>query len=225
MAQRITAAFLRVEGFLWNGGGLSALAHIAANGQGFTERALRFGRVAATAPVAAMLRQTDPVQAQRIVCLSLRGMSEDRIAVLGREYLDEVLKPKIRPEARSWMERWRREGHLVILVSESISEVVTPLRQGFKAVDDVVSNVLEFRNGKATGKLKPPVLGGEATRKWVERYAREKGIDLAASTACAAYGTDQPLLSTVGHPFIVNPDMILRQTARKARWPQLRMSR
>ncbi|MFH1018222.1 MAG: haloacid dehalogenase-like hydrolase [Pseudomonadota bacterium] len=200
-------------------------AYIAANGQGFTERALRLGRVAATAPLAAVLRKTNPAQASRIVYLSFRGMSEDRVAVLGQEYFNEILRPKIRPEALGLIERFRNDGHRVVLISELISEVVTPLLEYLKEPDQLVSNALEFRNGKATGRLKPPVLGGTATRKWLERFSSDEKIDLKHSTACAAYNTDRPLLRGVGSPFIVNPDLILRQSARESRWPELSLAR
>jgi phosphoserine phosphatase len=218
-----TAAFIRVEGVLLNGGIMGSSAYLAANGQGFTERALRLGQIALTGPVAGMLKHTNGALANQIIYQVFRGMSADRIAVLGQEYFDEVLKPRLRTEAYDLIDRSKRDGHMVVLVSEAIGEVVRSLRGHIPGVDLVASNALVFRNGRATGKLKEPVLGGLHTGKWIERFAREHAVDLASSVAYASRATDQPLLSAVGHPCAVNPDLILRQTARESNWRALEL--
>src|SRR5581483_7981175 len=56
---------------------------------------------------------------------------------------------------------------------------------------------------------------------FVRRFADERGIDLKESTAYADDAADLPLLSCVGRPVAVNPDLRLRVTARSHRWPIL----
>jgi phosphoserine phosphatase len=114
----------------------------------------------------------------------------------------------------------KRDGHRVVLLSEGIREIVERLGEVFGA-DQIVCNRLEYERGECTGKLLEPVVGGHDTGKWLRSYATEHGIDLAHSTAYAAYGADLLVLSAVGRPCAVNPDFALRAAARDADWPVL----
>ena len=80
------AAFFRAEGVLLSRGVLAATAYYAANAQKFSERALRLGVVALSAPLQGLLGQNDRTLANRLAFLAARGMSEDRLAELGEEY-------------------------------------------------------------------------------------------------------------------------------------------
>lgn len=214
-----TAAFFRVEGTLLNRGALAASAYLAANGQGFRERFLRLGGIALAAPVFGILGQNDRTMANRVAYLALRNMSEDRVSVLGREYFDDVLKGKLLASGLDLLKRMKQEGHMTVLLSEGIEEVVGPLRDELSDVDHFVCNRLEFRDGDCTGRLLDPIIGGHETRRWVTRFAEEHNIDLGRSVAYAAHGPDLLLLAAVGSPCAVNPDFTLRRAAEEAEWP------
>lgn len=213
-----TAAFFRVEGTLVGQGVLAATAYLAGNAQGFAERAIRLGHVVLAAPVFGLLGQNDRTLANRIAHLAYRGMSEDRVAVVGEEYFEDVLKDKVLEAGRELLKRARGDGHRVVLLSEQLSHVVSPLAAHLGA-DDMVCNRLEFKDGAATGRLLDPVIGGHDGGRWVTRYAEEHGLDLARSVAYAAHGPDLLLLAAVGRPCAVNPDFTLRRAAREADWP------
>ncbi len=78
-----TAAFFRAEGVLLKRGPISAAAWLAANGKGLRERAFRLGQLAVAAPLAGLLSQNDRTLSSRLAWAACRGMSEDRLAVLG----------------------------------------------------------------------------------------------------------------------------------------------
>jgi phosphoserine phosphatase len=117
------------------------------------------------------------------------------------------------------LRRARAEGKRVVLLADSVDVVVKPLVEHLRCVDDYVCNRLEFRSGYATGKLLDPVIGGHDGGRFIETYAREHGIDLAASSAYGAHGPDVLMLAAVGRPCAVNPDYTLRRAAREAGWP------
>ena len=214
-----TAAFFRVEGTLVSQGTLAATAYLAGNAQGFGERLLRLGGVALAAPVFGLLGQNDRTLANRVAHLAYRGMSEDRIAVLGEEYFDDVLKGKVLETGRDLLKKARADGRRIVLLSEGLSLVMDPLAAYLGGVDDLICNRLEFTDGEATGKLLDPVVGGHDGGRLIARYAAEHGIDLARSVAYAAHGPDMLLLAAVGSPCAVNPDFTLRRAAREADWP------
>jgi phosphoserine phosphatase len=216
-----TAAFFRVESTLIARGASSATAYFAANGAGFADRALKLGQVALTAPVYSILGQSDRVLANRLAYLPLRGMSEDRIAVLAEEYFDGILRERVLPQGADLLRDARRNGHRVVLISDAVAQIAELLVAHLRHVDDYVCNRLEFKDGYATGKLIEPVVGGHDSAAWVRRYAQEHAIDLTRSLAYAAHGPDLLLMTAVGSACAVNPDFTLRRAARQADWPIL----
>lgn len=215
-----TTAFFRVEGILVDRGALAASAYFASNAQGLAERAFRVSALALGAPVYGWLAQTDRTLATRAAYLSLRHMSEDRIAELADEYFEEILRDRIYERGKELVKQARKDGHRVVLLSEGIEQVVGRLA-GELGADTCVCNRLEFVRGEATGKLLEPVIGGHDSSNWVKRYAAEHDVDLRRSVAYAAHGADILLLSAVGRPCAVNPDFSLRAAARDADWPVL----
>lgn len=219
MNHRNTAAFFRVEGIVLGRGVLAASAYIAANAKKFGERALRLGLVALAAPVHGILGQTDRALAHRLVHLAFRGMSEDRVAVLAEEYAEDILKDKILDHGLELMKRAKGEGRRVVLLSDGIASIMDPLAKHLRHYDDLVCNHLEFRDGEATGRLQEPVIGGASGGRWLQQYAAQHDLDLAHSAAYGSHGPDMLLLSAVGKPCAVNPDFVLRRSARDADWP------
>ena len=219
MNHRNTAAFFRVEGIVLGRGVLAASAYIAANAKKFGERALRLGLVALAAPVHGLLGQTDRALAHRIVHLAFRGMSEDRVAILAEEYAEDILKGKLLDQGVELMKRARDEGRRVVLLSDGVSSIMEPFARHLKHHDELVCNHLEVRDGEATGKLLDPIIGGASGGRWLRQYALEHDLDLAHSAAYGSHGPDMLLLSAVGRPCAVNPDFVLRRSARDADWP------
>jgi phosphoserine phosphatase len=159
--------------------------------------------------------------ANRLAYLPLRGMSEDRIAVLAEEYFEGVLRDRILAQGTELLREARRAGHRVVLTSDGLHQVAEQVVAHLRHVDDFICNRLEFRDGYATGKLLDPVVGGHDSAAWVRRYAQEHDLDLTRSLAYAAHGPDLLLMNTVGSACAVNPDFTLRRAARQADWPIL----
>ena len=213
------AAFFRIEGTLVPAGPCTAAAYFAANAAGFTERALKLGQVALTAPLYSLLGQSDRVLANRLAYLPLRNMSEDRIAELATEYFDGFVRDRMLQGGVELLREARRRGQRVVLISDGLLQVVELIAAELRYVDDYVCNRLEVRDGYVTGKLLEPVIGGHDSAAWVRRYAGEHAIDLGTSVVYAAHGPDLLLMSAVGAACAVNPDFTLRRAARQADWP------
>lgn len=220
-----TAAFFRVEGTILKQGVLGLAAHLAANGNGLGERALRLGGVAFAAGFRGLMGQNDRTMANRLAYLCLRDMSEDRVYTLSEEYFAEILKDKVLDSGVELLKKARQEGHTTVLLTENIDCVMAPLKSHFKGlVDHLVCNRLEFKDNFCTGRLIDPVIGGHESRKWATDFASENDIDLNRSVAYAANGPDLLLLAAVGRPCAVNPDYALRKAAKEADWPVMEYS-
>jgi phosphoserine phosphatase len=208
------AAFFRLEGPLSAPSAARAAAWIGGNAQHLSERALRFGAALAAAPLAGAL---DGATAGRFAWAALRETSEDRLRVLGEEYAEEKLVPTLRPVGLDLFEQCRRDGCLLVVVSDSLREVADVVGRHLRA-DVVVANAMEIRNGRATGRLVDPVVGrfgGERLRS----LAGAHDVDLSRARAYGSAGDDQLLLAAVGLPCAVAPDRALRRVARDLDWP------
>ena len=84
-----------------------------------------------------------------------------------------------------------------------------------------MTNRLEFVDGYATGRLLPPVMAAATKASWMRIYAEKENLNLSDCYGYSDSMSDLPMLSVVGHPTAVNPDIRLRNTALQHDWPIL----
>ena len=80
----------------------------------------------------------------------------------------------------------------------------------------------EVVDGRYTGRPAGPFTYREGKAVAMRELAAAEGIDLAASYAYSDSESDLPMLRTVGHPVVVNPDAALRRVAREEGWEVMR---
>ncbi|HEY6460660.1 MAG TPA: haloacid dehalogenase-like hydrolase, partial [Polyangiaceae bacterium] len=88
-----------------------------------------------------------------------------------------------------------------------------------------ISNRLEVKDNYATGKLLRPIVAGPEKARLVREWAKAHGEDLGECFAYSDSTSDVPLLSVVGHPCVVNPDLRLSKLARTYDWPVIHLGK
>jgi thioester reductase-like protein len=151
------ATFWRVEGSLLNLGAVRPVAFFTWNAQRFSERWLRRGGVALLALIRPLLYGFDRIFATRALHTLLRGVSRDRLDLLGEEYFNYVLKPKLKLNGVAELKEAQARGAHIVLVSQGLDHVMGPLARSL-GVERLIANRLEFRDGLATGRLLSPVI-------------------------------------------------------------------
>ena len=151
------ATFWRVEGSLLNLGAVRPVAFFTWNAQSFSERWMRRGGVALLAMIRPLLYAFDRIFATRALHTLLRGVSRDRLDLLGEEYFNYVLKPKLKPNGVANLKEAQARGARVVLVSQGLDHVMRPLARHL-GVERLIANRLEFRDGLSTGRLLSPVI-------------------------------------------------------------------
>jgi len=151
------AGFWRVEGSLLGLSAVRPVAYFTWNAQSFAERWARRGGVALLALVRPLLFSLDRVFATRALHTLLRGVSRDRLDLLGEEYFHYILKPQLKPRGVEKLKEWMASHGQVILVSQGLDHVMRPLAE-FLDVQRLIANRLEFRDRFATGRLLDPVI-------------------------------------------------------------------
>src|SRR5262249_50741599 len=81
----------------------------------------------------------------------------DRLDLLGEEYFHYILKPQLKREGVRALKDYMARNGPVALVSQGLEHVMRPLAD-FLGVERLVANCLEFRDGRATGRLLEPVI-------------------------------------------------------------------
>jgi len=149
--------FWRVEGSLLDLSVVRPVAFFTRNAQSFSERWARRGGLGLLALVMPLLYAVHRVFAMRILHTLLRGVSQDRLDLLGEEYFNYVLKPRLKKRGVEKLKELMATGAPVVLVSHGVDHIIRPLAI-FLGVRYLVANRLEFRDGLATGRLLNPVI-------------------------------------------------------------------
>lgn len=169
-ANKIT--YWRAEGSLLELGALRPVGFFTWNAQSFSERWARragMGGMALVRPFAYAVSRTF---ATRFLHTLLRGVSRDRLDLLGEEYFHYVLKPQLRREAVESLIAAVRRGQRVVLVGQLLESILRPLAHHL-GVESFVSNRLEYRAGKATGRLLDPIVRPRGPFAWLASGATD----------------------------------------------------
>jgi phosphoserine phosphatase len=211
------AAFFKVEGPLVRPAGLPPATYFVLNQREMRSRVTRLGGLAAAAGLSLLSPLGQIQTATRLAWSNLRGMSEDRLHVLAQELYERQLLKSLRQPGIELLEGAKRDGCVIVLVSELLDLSVRPLADRLGA-DHLVANRMEVLDGHATGRLIDPIVA-QISGQWAQAFAQEHDLDLAGSMAYGAAGGDALLMSAVGHPCAVYPDWRLRRIARDHAWP------
>ena len=149
--------YWRVEGSLLDLTVVRPVAFFTWNAQTFAERFRRRGLIFLMALLRPFLYSTNRKFATRVVHTVLRGVTRDRLDLLGEEYFDYKLKPRLKESGVKQVQELVESGADVVLVSQALEHIMRPLAQHL-GVKHIVANRLEFRDGMATGRLLEPVI-------------------------------------------------------------------
>src|SRR5215467_214908 len=150
-------AYWRVEGTLLELGAMRPVGFFTWNSQSFAERWARRAGMAGMALTRPFAYAASRTFATRFLHTLLRGVSRDRLDLLGEEYFHYVLKPQLRKEAVERLTSAVRQAERVVLVGQLLENILRPLAHHL-GVESFIANRLEYRDGKATGRLLVPVV-------------------------------------------------------------------
>ena len=216
------ASFYDLEGTLVSTNLVHTLGFYAKNQQGLLSSLRKSASTLLSLPLFAVTDQYSRKVFNDLFFKRYKGESEDRLRFFAGELFEDVLKPAVFPGTFELIEKSRSLGLRQVVVTGALDFTVKPLME-YLGIEDYVANRLEFVNGVATGRLLPPVLAAATKASWIRTFAEREGLSLSDSYAYSDSMSDLPMLSVVGHPAAVNPDMRLRQTALHHDWPILNL--
>ena len=152
---------------------------------------------------------------------SLKPLSEmepERLAELHRQFMAEKIQPIILPKALALLDKHRRAGDTLLIVTATNSFVTRPIASAL-GIEHLIATEPEQIDGRFTGRVAgtPSFREGKVTR--LTEWLQKQGENLAGSGFYSDSHNDLPLLEMVKHPVAVDPDDTLHDHARARGWP------
>ena len=141
------------------------------------------------------------------------------------QFLREVIRPAVRPEALALIQQHRDQGCQVMIVTATNEFVTRPIAQ-LLGIEDLIAVELEHdAQGWITGEIAgiPSMREGKVQR--LQQWLLARGWDWqdVETTFYSDSTNDLPLLGRVDHPVATNPDDRLREQAQQRGWPVLEL--
>jgi HAD superfamily hydrolase (TIGR01490 family) len=135
-------------------------------------------------------------------------------------YMDEVIRPRITPEALALLRLHQHAGDAVIIVTATNEFVTRPIAQAFGVNELIAVDLERDASGWITGEIRgtPSFREGKVTR--VADWLAQKELDWGdvEITFYSDSMNDLPLLEKAHYPVATNPDARLRQLATERGW-------
>lgn len=151
------------------------------------------------------------------------GWDIEQVRAIVTETLHDIVDPLVFAEAAELIADHRLCGRDVVIVSASGEEIVAPIARALGATHAMGTRMVT-EDGKYTGDV-AFYCYGEAKAAAIRELAALEGYPLEHCYAYSDSITDLPMLRSVGHPTVVNPDRALRKEAAAQGWPVLTFSR
>jgi HAD superfamily hydrolase (TIGR01490 family) len=157
---------------------------------------------------------------RKVLLKMTKGWERARVAAIVEESLAGIVEPIIYAEAMDVIDQHRAEGRMIVIVSASPQEIVTPLGR-YLGADYAISSRAEVDDDdRYTGAMAFYAYGPHKAEA-IRAFALEHGIALDASFAYSDSASDLPMLESVGHSIVVNPDRTLSAIAKERNWEVL----
>ncbi|MCQ2377584.1 MAG: HAD-IB family hydrolase [Victivallaceae bacterium] len=146
------------------------------------------------------------------------GRTVAEVEALCRENFAEKILPHCRKAAFDEVEKCRRAGMQLWILTSTCRFLATPVAEYF-GIGHLYGAEIETRDGRVTDRLKGVFPCGEGKVAAAREIAAGAGTTLRD---CRAYGdsiNDLPLLAAVGEAVAVNPSPALLREAQKRKMP------
>ncbi len=156
----------------------------------------------------------------------LRARTQSQIAAAHRQFMDEIIAPRLRAEALDLVREHQARGDLVALVTATNDFITGPIAQAFGITDLLAVRLERDSGGTITGRIQgtPSYREGKVTRvqEWLaERRAAWSDFDRISVYSDSV--NDLPLLERATDPVATNPSPALLSIANERGWRILKL--
>jgi len=145
------------------------------------------------------------------------GIEKDILEQTAQSSFERLMKSNIYTEAAKLISAAQNRGERVIFATSSFNTIIQPLERFF-GIEGSIASMLEFHDGRTTGKISGKSFFGLRKKTEVETWLGKNNISPNEVCFYSDSYTDLPLLEFCGKPVAVNPDRILAREAKNRRW-------
>ncbi len=135
-------------------------------------------------------------------------------------FMDEVIRPAIKPAALALVQQHLDAGDTVVITSATNEFVTRPIAQAFGVQHLLATELVRDGSGWFTGEIDgiPNMREGKVVR--MTEWLTQRGLcwEDVEATFYSDSMNDVPLLEKVDHPVATNPDARLRALAEERGW-------
>lgn len=159
----------------------------------------------------------------RFATEAVRQHGPQAAAEAHRRFMDEVIRPGIRPAALQLLQRHRAAGDTLVIVTATNEFVTRPIAQALGVEELVAVELARGPDGWYNGDIlgTPSFREGKVAR--VAQWLAQRGLSWGDvhTTFYSDSTNDLPLLEQVHRPVATNPGAGLRAIAQERGWPIL----
>jgi HAD superfamily hydrolase (TIGR01490 family) len=173
------------------------------------------------------LRGSSDEQTNAVVDVARRIFAEIRerdVERMAPEVLAGIL-PRIYPQMLDEVHRHQDDGRATFIVSAAGNDLVRTLAAVLGMEGGIGTRWAVGSDRKYTGEMEGPFVYGKGKVEAMRQFADQHDIDLGQSWAYSDSVSDLPMLRSVGHAVVVNPDGPLLEIARQEDWEVMRFER
>jgi HAD superfamily hydrolase (TIGR01490 family) len=157
----------------------------------------------------------------KFLAFSLKPLADNKpelLRSLQQQFLEEKIRPIMSPASFELVEKHRKRGDVLAVITATNSFVTTPIVHAF-GIDNLLATEPEMNGGHYTGKVAgiPCFQQGKVQR--LDAWIQEHGMSLKDSWFYSDSHNDLPLLKQVTNPVAVDPDPQLLDYAQQMNWP------
>ena len=144
---------------------------------------------------------------------------------LRRDFLADVVAPRIGPSAQALVRKHAQAGDVVVLTTAT-NRFITELTASHLGIDHLIATECELdAAGNFSGRTADTLNMREGKVERLHAWLRSRDIDWADCDATCYSDSinDLPLLSAVHHAVVVHADAQLAAEARQRGWPSLQL--
>lgn len=168
----------------------------------------------------------DPIEYLEFALGTLAQFPRKQLDAWHAQFMDEVIRPAIKPSAVDLVKRHQDANELVIIITATNRFVTEPIAKAL-GVDNLIAAQPEYdQNGEVTGKLVGTPTSGPGKITHLEAWLAAMNKSLQSFERSTFYSDSQndiPLLSAVTHPIATNPNAKLAAHAKAKGWPTLHL--
>jgi HAD superfamily hydrolase (TIGR01490 family) len=155
------------------------------------------------------------------LAFSLKALAENdpaKLSTLHEQFMREKIRPIMSPAAFELIDKHRRAGDTLAVITATNSFVTGPIVKAF-GIDNLLATEPEKNGGHYTGRVAGIPCFQEGKVKRMQGWMAEHKLNWDGSWFYSDSHNDLPLLRQVDHPVAVDPDDKLKKVAVEKGWP------